>query len=174
MELADFAVQIEEVMAEVTTEYECIMLDDNDIGVLWHFILEDAISGYIAVEENETYGDIKTVNLGLHLKDITDASKSELMELLEINGELINANFSVIKYPVNDPEEEEGVPFIEEGEDIDYDTPEEPELRDLLIIQSRVPFEVFTPDDFDAFVNNLMFQADMFLNGDEMDESESL
>jgi hypothetical protein len=171
MELADFAVHIEEVMAEVATEYECIMTDENDVGTFWHFILEDALSGYIGVEETEGLGDIKTVNLGLHLKDITDASRGELMELLEINGELINANFSVIKYPASAPTDD-SVPFAEEGEDLDYDEQVEPELRDLLIIQSRIPFEVFAPEDFDAFVSNLMFQADMFLMGDEEDESE--
>jgi hypothetical protein len=42
MEPADFAVQIEEIMAEVTSEYECVILDENDIGMLWTFVIETA------------------------------------------------------------------------------------------------------------------------------------
>ena len=53
----------------------------------------------------------------------------------------------------------------EDDEDYDYeDSDSPPELRDLLIIQTRLPYEAFLPEDFEAFVNNLMFQADMLLN----------
>ena len=79
MEPADFAVQIEEIMAEVTSEYECVILDENEIGMLWTFVIEDSISGYIGIEENEDGVKVKTVSV-IHLKDITDVSK-ELMAL---------------------------------------------------------------------------------------------
>ncbi|MDD3000144.1 MAG: hypothetical protein PHF29_00130 [Candidatus Riflebacteria bacterium] len=173
MEPADFAVKIEEIMAEVTSGYECVMLDENDIGMLWTFVIEDSISGYIGIEENDEGLNVKTVSVGLHLKDITDVSKEELMALFELNGELINANFSVVKYPSSDSNKSKEPVFIEEGEDFDYeddDTP--PELRDLLIIQSRLPYEAFLPEDFEAFVNNLMFQADMLLNNPDEDSSD--
>ncbi|MGI6446310.1 MAG: hypothetical protein ACOX2I_11550 [Candidatus Ozemobacteraceae bacterium] len=165
MEPADFAVQIEEIMAEVTSEYECVILDENEIGMLWTFVIEDSISGYIGIEENEDGVKVKTVSVGLHLKDITDVSKEELMALFELNGELINANFSVVKYPAKESNKPDEPVFIEEGEDYDYeDSDSPPELRDLLIIQTRLPYEAFLPEDFEAFVNNLMFQADMLLN----------
>ena len=176
MELADFAVNIEEVMAEVTTKYECVMTDENDIGKLWTFLVEDSISGYIGVEDNEDGIDIRTVSIGLHLKDITDISKEELLGLFELNSELINANFSVVKYPVPQKDKDENDDDLIEAEsgetlsEIEDET--DPELRDLLIIQTRVPYEAFSVEDFEPFIKNLMFQADMLLEDDE-EENET-
>lgn len=172
MELADFAVQIEEILPEVTTKYECVMTDDEDIGRLWTFLVEDSISGYIGVEDNEEGIDIRTVSIGLHLKDITDISKEELLNLFELNSELINANFSVVKYPVpktnKEDENNEEMIEVEAGEELSFnEDEEEPELRDLLIIQTRIPFDAFSVEDFEPFIKNLMFQADMLLDNDE-------
>lgn len=177
MEPADFAVRIEEIMAEECSSYECVMVDDQEIGVLWTFLIEDTITGYLGIEDNEETLNVKTVSVGLHLKDITDISREELLGLLELNGELINANFSVVKFPANQPSDEKQEPvFAEEGEDVIFDDDEEENeegnLRDLLIIQTRLPFEAFSPDDFGAFVQNLLFQADAMLNKDDDDEEE--
>lgn len=174
MEPADFAVRIEEVMTEECSSYECMLLDENEIGVLWSFVIEDTISGYLGIEDNEDTLNVKTVSLGLHLKDITEATRDEILAILELNGELINANFSVVKFPVKPDSEDSEPVFVDEGEDLIYDddTDEEPEMRDMLIIQTRLPFEAFSPDDFGAFVQNLLFQTDMFLNQDEAGAEE--
>lgn len=176
MEPADFAVKIEEVMIEECSSYECVLLDENEIGVLWTFLIEDTISGYLGIEENEDTLNVKTVSVGLHLKDLTDATREELLEILEVNAELINANFGVVKIPASPPKEEgdEESVFVEEGEDLifDDDDEEEEEMRDLLIIQTRLPFDAFDPNDFGAFVKNLLFQADTMLGGNE-DEDEA-
>jgi len=173
MEPADFAVRIEEVMAEECSSYECVLLDDNEIGVLWTFLIEDSISGYLGIEENEETLNVRTVSVGLHLKDITDNSREELLAILEMNAELINANFSAVKYPAKPPKEDDGeVAFADEGEDLIFedDEDEEQEMRDLLIIQTRLPFDAFAPEDFGAFIQNLLFQADTMLNRDEEDD----
>lgn len=178
MEPADFAVRIEEVMTEECTSYECVLLDENEIGVLWSFIVEDNISGYIGIDENEDTFKMRTVTLGLHLKEISDLSREELFDLLERNAELINANLCVVKIPAkNEAEAEEQEPvFVEEGEDLifddDEDEGEESGTREVLIIQTRLPFEAFEPDDFQGFVSNLLFQADMFLNRNEGEEED--
>lgn len=174
MDPADFAVRIEEVMTEECSSYECMLLDENEIGVLWSFVIEDTISGYLGIEDNEDTLNVKTVSLGLHLKDITEATRDEILAILELNGELINANFSVVKFPVKPDSEDSEPVFVDEGEDLIYDddTDEEPEMRDMLIIQTRLPFEAFSPDDFGAFVQNLLFQTDMFLNQDEAGAEE--
>jgi len=176
MEPADFAVKIEEVMAEECSSYECVLLDDNEIGVLWTFLIEDSISGYLGIEENEETLNVRTVSVGLHLKDISDCSREELLEILEMNAELINANFSVVKYPAKPPKEEgeEEVAFADEGEDLIFedDDDEEPEMKDLLIIQTRLPFEAFAPEDFPGFVQNLLFQADTMLNREEEEDDD--
>ncbi len=175
MEPADFAVRIEEVMTEECSSYECVLLDDNEIGVLWTFLIEDTIGGYLGIEDNEDTLNVKTVSVGLHLKDITDSTREDLLEILGLNAELINANFSVVKFPAKPPAEEEEEPvFVEEGEDLifdDDDDDDDEEMRDLLIIQTRLPFDAFEPEDFGAFVKNLLFQADTML-GRKDDEEE--
>lgn len=178
MEPADFAVRIEEVMTEECTSYECVLLDENEIGVLWSFVVEDNISGYIGIDENEDTFKMRTVTLGLHLKEISDLSREELFDLLERNAELINANLCVVKIPArNEAEDEDQEPvFVEEGEDLifeeDEEDNEESGTREVLIIQTRLPFEAFEPDDFQGFVSNLLFQADLFLNRNEDEEDE--
>ncbi len=176
MEPADFAVKIEEVMAEECSSYECVLLDENEIGVLWTFLIEDSISGYLGIEENEETLNVRTVSVGLHLKDISDSSREELLGILELNAELINANFSVVKYPAKPPKDEntEEVAFADEGEDLIFedDDDEEAEMRDLLIIQTRLPFDAFAPEDFGPFVQNLLFQADTMLNRDDDEDEE--
>ena len=72
MEPADFAVQIEEIMAEVTSEYECVILDENEIGMLY-FCYRRQHKRFIGIEETKT-GKVKPFG-GLHLKDIIDVSK---------------------------------------------------------------------------------------------------
>ena len=171
MEPADFAVRIEEVMAEECSSYECVLVNDDEIGVLWTFVIEDTFSGYLSVEDNEETMKVRTVTVGMHLKDITDISREELFELFASNAELVSANFSVVKFPV--AQEAAELAIIDEGEDLEIaEDDEQPEMRDMLIIQTKLPFEAFSPDDFGGFVQNLLFQAEMFLTEGEDDDDE--
>ncbi len=181
MEPADFAVRIEEVMGEECSSYECVLLDEEEIGILWSFVIEENISGYIGIDENEDTFKMRTVTLGLHLKEITGASREELVDYFSMNAELINANLSVVQLPANPEQEEDSdeVPYAEEGEDMVFDDDDDEEDsgngdREILVIQTRIPFDAFEPDDFSGFVSNLIFQADLFLNRDEQDDSEDL
>lgn len=170
---ADFAVDIEEVLKEECSAYECALTDDNDIGVIWNFIVEDSISGFIGVEDNEEGLGVTTVTVGLHLKDITDYERKDILQLLEVNSELINASFSVAHFPVK-PETELEQVFAEEGESIEFEDEDdiEPEMRDLLFIQTRIPLSVFEVSDFSSIIQNLMIQSDMALNGGKEDGEE--
>ncbi|PKL45836.1 MAG: hypothetical protein CVV41_02195 [Candidatus Riflebacteria bacterium HGW-Riflebacteria-1] len=171
MEPADFAVRIEEVMAEECSKYECVLVDDDEIGILWTFVIEDTFSGFLSVEDNEETLKVRTVTLGMHLKDITDISREELLELFASNASLVSANFSVVKFPV--AQDEAAPVIIDEGEDLEIDEDDEqPEMRDMLIIQTRLPFEAFSPDDFGGFVQNLLFQAEMYLTQSEDDDED--
>ena len=175
MDPADFAVRIEEVMAEECSSYECVLLDDDEIGVLWTFVIEDTFSGYLGIEDNEETLKVKTVSVGLHLKDITDISREELLELFARNGELVSANFSVVKVPLAEEQDDEPA-IIDEGEDLilDEDDENQPDMRDMLIIQTRLPFEAFSPDDFGGFIQNLLFQAETFLTHGEDEDDDGL
>jgi hypothetical protein len=173
MEPADFAVQIEEVMGEECSAYECLLIDEDEIGRLWTFVIEDTFSGYLSIEDNEETLKVRTVTVGINLKDITEAPREELLALLTRNAGLVSANFSVVKYPVARAEEEPVM--LDEGEDLVYgDADEEPEMRDMLIIQTRIPFDAFAPEDFIGYVQNLLFQADLQLLSQEDDEDAGL
>ena len=170
---ADFAVQIEEVMAKECSSYECVLCDEHEIGVLWSFLLEDSISGFIGVEDNEDGLGIQTVTTGIHLKDISEMDRNELMHILELNSELINACFTVVHIQEKSEEEAEPV-FAEEGESIEYDNEEEDEeninTKEILLIQCKIPLSAYDPSDFSGIIQNLMIQSDFALNQNQEEE----
>ena len=173
---ADFAVHIEEIMSEACSSYECVICDEHDIGVLWSFLLEDSISGYIGIEDNEDGLGIPTVTTGLHLKDISEFDRNELLNLLELNSELINACFTVSHIKERTETEPEPI-FAEEGESIEYnDEDEEDEesvtSKEILMIQCKIPLMSFDPNDFSSIIQNLMIQSDMALNQNSEEELE--
>lgn len=170
---ADFAVQIEEVMAKECSSYECVLCDEHEIGVLWSFLLEDSISGFIGVEDNEEGLGIHTVTTGIHLKDISEMDRNELMHILELNSELINACFTVVHIQEKSEEEPEPV-FAEEGESVEYDNPEDEEgninTKEVLLIQCKIPLSAYDPNDFSGIIQNLMIQSDFALNQNQEEE----
>ena len=72
------------------------------------------------------------------------------------------------------PETEPEQVFAEEGESIEFEDEDdiEPEMRDLLFIQTRIPLSVFEVSDFSSIIQNLMIQSDMALNGGKEDGEE--
>ena len=168
---ADFAVQIEEIMAKECSSYECVLCDDHDIGILWSFLLEDSISGFIGVEDNEEGLGIHTVTTGIHLKDISEMDRNELMHILELNSELINACFTVVHIQEKSDEEPEPV-FAEEGESVEYDNEEEENIntKEILLIQCKIPLSAYDPNDFSGIIQNLMIQSDFALNQNQEEE----
>ena len=171
---ADFAVHIEEVMANACSSYECVLCDEHEIGILWSFLLEDSISGFIGIEDNEDGLGIQTVTTGIHLKDISELDRNELLHLLELNSELINACFTVVHIQEK-PEEEPEPVFAEEGESIEYNNDEEdeeeiPNTKEILLIQCKIPLSAFDPNDFSGIIQNLMIQSDLALNQNQEEE----
>ncbi|GAB4274441.1 MAG: hypothetical protein Kow0029_14790 [Candidatus Rifleibacteriota bacterium] len=171
MEPADFAVAIEEVMSEECTRYECVYEDEDEIARIWNFVIDDSISGYIAVEDNEDSLGIQTVSIGLHLKDVTELSRDEIVNLFAANAEFINAGLSIIHIPVPADNEES-----EDYDDAEDSTEEEPEteIRELLIIQTRTPFEAFDPEEFRSYIDNLVFQYQIILGEEEPDAKDDI
>lgn len=169
MEAADFAVRIEEVMAEEGISYECIFEDEEEIGRIWKFQIEDTIDGYVALEDNEETLGIQTVALGLYLRDITDYAREDLIGLFYANADFVNASFSVVKVPV--PIESDVVPDLDEEEEIEPEFEE----REILTIQSRIPADAFEPDDFKTYVENMLYQYQITMEayeGEGEDEDE--
>jgi hypothetical protein len=182
MEPADFAVRIEEIMAEECSEYVCLMVDEDEIGRLWNFTVEETIRGFLAFEDNQETIAIPTITVGIHIGDVTDHDPEDLKHLLTVNGDFINACLTVVNVPAESEDEEE--PFETDADDDLENIPMEDEendgpqkSQDLLFIQTKVPFDAFDPEDFMGYVQNLIFQTDAFMgNGDsdEEDEDESL
>jgi hypothetical protein len=173
MELADFAVKIEEVMIDACTSYECVFEDEDEIGRVWKFLIDDTLDGYLAVEDNDETLGFQTVTLGLYLRDITDYIREDLINLFYANSELINANLSVIKIPVP-------VSALQGEEETDEDFDElaaEPppiEEREILTIGTRLPFDAFDTEDFRGYVENLLFQYQLLVDIDDDDEEAEL
>lgn len=171
---ADFAVHIEEAMSESCSSYECVLCDDHEIGILWSFLIDESISGFIGIEDNEDGLGIPTVTTGIHLKDISDFDREELLSLLELNSELINACFTVSHIQEKTEEEPEPI-FAEEGESIEYNNEEEENeesvnTKEILMIQCKIPLVSFDTNDFSGVVQNLMIQSDMALNQNSEEE----
>ena len=172
MEAADFAVKIEEVMNEECTAYECIFEDEEEIGRIWKFQIEETIDGYIAIEENEETIGIQTVSIGLYLRDITDYSRDDLLELFYANADFLNASFSIVKIPV--PVEDQRIPDLDEEDPEDEEI--ETEEHEILTIQSRMPADAFDPNDFKTYIENMLYQYQIAMDAsgenDEDDDEE--
>ncbi len=167
---SDFGVHIEEAMGEYCSSYECVVSDEHDIGMLWSFLIDDSISGFVGIEDNEEGLGIETVTIGIHLKEISDFDRDELMGILELNSELINACFTVAHIQEKVEEEPEPV-FAEEGESIEYEDNEQDSedeeitnTKEILLIQCKIPLSAFDASDFSGVVQNLMMQSDFALN----------
>lgn len=167
---ADFGVHIEEAMSSFCSSYECVLSDEHDIGLLWSFLIDDTISGFIGIEDNEEGLGIETVTIGLHLKEISDFDRDELLGILELNSELINACFTVAHIQEESQEEPEPI-FAEEGESIEYNDEDdgdeenqEKNTKEILMIQCKIPLSAFDANDFSGIVQNLMMQSDLALN----------
>jgi hypothetical protein len=166
MEPADFAVRMEEVLNEECSEYVCLLVDEDDIARLWNFVIEDSINGFIAYEDNEDTIGVPTITVGINLGDVTEAGREELADLLDKNGDLVNATLCLINVPVEKDEID-----VEEELELDME-PEEPDTRDLLFIQTKVPYEAFEPEDFPGYIGNLMFQTETFIDGTADEEED--
>lgn len=170
MEIVDFGVAIEEVMDRECSDYECLVHDDDDVGYLWSFVIEDSISGFVGIEDNKETFDVDTVTVGLHLKDVTDHSRDQLIDILEMNTQMFNASFGITRFPASMPE---GIDDFDDGmlEMIAGNVSTE---REMLVIQSRMPLEVFAASDFMGYVQSLLFQAEFMMidHEEHYDEDE--
>jgi len=162
MEFADFAVEIEKVLADLTTQYECATTDEDDIGMLWNFIYEDTVEGFILVEKDAPPFQIPTITITLHLGEVNGAPEEFLKYILGMNMVLINATLAIISTPSLPNGEQE------ENDDVDEDD-EETENEstgfvDELAISTKMPYEAFTPEELADYLNLLVAQSDFVMD----------
>ncbi len=168
MEAADFAVKIEEVMAEECSAYECVYEDEEEIGRIWKFQIEDSIDGYLALEENEETIGIQTVAIGLYLLDITDYEREDLFGLLQMNANFLNSSLSVVRIPAKSENQEGEAVNLDEEDPVED---EEDSESFVLTIQTRIPADAFEPNDFKTHVDNMLFQYQTASEEREFDEN---
>ena len=174
MEFADFAVEIEETLAKVTTEYECTMLDEDEIGLGWHFLFEDSIDGFLICEKEDELFGFPTVTIALRIADLTGMPSFLIKSLFELNMAFINVSLSLVQMPGVDSDE------AENAEDNDFDDEEVKEqdelaLTDNLVMRMKIPYEQFQPTDFEDYLQTLISQSDVvfdFLDSLSEDEDE--
>lgn len=165
MEFADFAVELEKVLAEVVTDYDCAMTDEDDIGMLWNFIYEDTVEGFILVEKDAPPFAISTLTITLHLGVITGAPEEFLRYVLGINISLMNASLSIIRAPELPNKEEQDFDEDDEGEDEYNDSTV---LVDELVISTKMPYDAAKPEELADYLNLLVVQSDYVM--DALDE----
>ena len=153
MEFADFAVEIEKVLSEVTSQYECAMVDDNDIGVLWNFLYEDSAEGFLLVEKDSPPFQIPTITITIHLGEITGAPVEFLKFVMGMNMVLVNSSLAIINSPVEDSEDKEA--DEENLEDNERDS-----FIDELVLTMKMPYEAFIPAELLDYLNLLVAESD--------------
>lgn len=157
MEFADFAVEMEEVLATTTTEYECTMLDENEIALGWQFLYEDSLDGFIVCEKEDEVFGFATVTIALRVANITGAPEVLLKALFELNMAFINVNLALLQMP----EMEDNDASDDEMDNEDEQEPDEAPIQDILVMRTKVPYEQFAPTDFADHLQTLAAQAEL-------------
>jgi len=161
MEFSDFAVEIEKVLADLVTEYDCAMTDEDDIGMLWNFVFEDSFEGFILVEKDAPPFSIPYITITIHLGEISGASEEFLKYVLGMNMSLMNASLAIISAPELPNKEKNDFDKDNEGEDEYNDSTG---FVDELVIVSKMPYEAFTPKEFPDYLNLLVAQSDFVVD----------
>ena len=136
MDLIKFAVEMEQVLRKVASEFEPVSEPTED-GALWGFELDDEASGFLSLESNEGTLDVPTVTVSLSLGSIEEVSREDLMDLLTINGDLLGASLTITP-PLGEEQEE------------------------FLMLQTKFVASEFSEEMFTKSMTSLMTQMSIF------------
>ncbi|MFP4070503.1 MAG: hypothetical protein ACLFTB_00495 [Desulfovibrionales bacterium] len=138
MDLTTLAQAIDKMLQESANEAELLSEITSD-GAVWGFEMEEDVSGFISCETNAGTGDVATVSISLSLGSTQGLDRDDLLELLLINGEMLDAHITVTP------------PF--------EDSPEQ-----FLLMQRKLPAERFDPREFNDNLELVKKTADLFFN----------
>lgn len=148
MNLFELGSAIDQELKNVVDSYELLgdKFDENEGS--WFFAFENPnLIGFISYEQNKEDLNVPTVSIAVSLGEATELTQDDLVSLLDINGELINASLSI--------------------QDLD-------ENSRGLFINRRVPAELFEPKGFLAHIEDLTVQANILLNTQEQSQTKLL
>lgn len=144
IDLIKAANELENILSEECSCYE-LLGDKTAERVSWFFSLkEDDLVGFIDLESNtDTIGE-PTITIALKICDATQFSRDDLFNVLNVNGDLWRATYTISKVEDN---------------------------LEFLFIQYRTLLSSFRKDDFVNCVNHLVDQCQSTLGSDTDDES---
>ena len=135
MDVYVIAGDIEQWLDDEGLQYES-MRDAEQAGAFFVVQFNEGLSGFISVEDNGDDLEFETVTVAIWLAEVGEAPPDALKRLLIDNGSMYNAALVV-------------VPMAEGEQD--------------LFLQTRIATEHFETEDIPSHVNNLVAQAQMFL-----------
>lgn len=128
---------IEQVLPRVVSEWE-LLGDINEDGAVWGFdIEEDDASGFVVLESNVGSYDVPTVSVSLSLGPVSEADRDDLLDMLAISAQLLDACMTITP------------PIGEEGEE-------------YFLIQTKFLAKDFSEARILSAIKSLATQLDMF------------
>jgi len=135
--LHQYAGQIEDVLPRIVSEWE-LLGDLTEDGGVWGFDLEeDNVSGFVVLESNAGTYDVPTVSVALSLGPVSEASRDDLLDMLSVSAQLLDACMTITP------------PVGEDGEE-------------YFLIQTKFLAKDFSEARMVSAIKSLVAQLDMF------------
>lgn len=136
MDMNHLCLKIEAALAETGTEFE--RLDEpSSEGGAWGYEINEDFSGFITCENNTDDLSIPTISVSLSLGPVTELNREDLLDLLDINGDLLGAGLTITP------------PLAEEGDR-------------FLLLQRRIPADKFEPNQIKDTITHLVHLTELF------------
>jgi hypothetical protein len=136
MDLVTLAREIEEELGKSAGLSERLT-DIGPDGAVFGFELSEEVSGFVSCESNQDGIGSPTVSISLSLGSVQELNRRDLLDLLLINGDMLNATITV-------------TPEFDDSED------------QFLLLQRKIRAEEFDPASFADHVESLRKMADLF------------
>ena len=141
MDLRELAKRIDAMLRKAGADFEQLS-EMEDHGCIWGYELDEDTSGFISCEDNASGIDIPTVSITVSLGRIDELRRGDLLDLLEVNGDLLGAGLTVT---------------LPMGED----------RGRVLLLQTKMRADAFDPQKFDDYIDVLMDLMELYFVSDE-------
>jgi hypothetical protein len=136
MDLVTLAREIEEGLKKDAQVFE-LLSDIGPDGAVYGFEMDEEVSGFVSCESNQDGVGTPTVSISVTLGGVQELSQRDLLDLLLINGDLLDATITV--------------------------TPEFADSEEqFLLLQRKLRAETYDPRSFPQQVESLLSLVDLF------------
>jgi hypothetical protein len=140
MDLVTLAREIEDELKNSAQESERLT-DIGPDGAVFGFEMDEEISGFVSCESNQDGVGTPTVSISLSLGSVQELTQRDLLDLLLINGDLLDATITV--------------------------TPEFADSEEqFLLLQRKLRAEGFDPGSFKGHLEDLRGLVDLFFTSE--------